>query len=149
MKDKDKEIIDRVTKNIEANLLLNELSKQYDIYDLLTFDQYNVQEKITKNAYMQELFKWNWIAEKSKLSKIQSKLEILTGERYNYYKFKDSRELSKVEIEKYYLPIDPEIKKLKQLLDLQEVRTWFFECLYTGFKSQAFNITQYLKDLNI
>lgn len=143
------EIIEKVLKNINSNIVLNELMKEYDIYYMLDFNQHNINEKISKNAYMQELFRLMWITEKAKLNKIQKKLDQITGEVYDKYKFHDSRNLSKVEIEKYYLPNDPEIKKQSSLHDLQEIKTWFFESLYSGFKNQGWLMNQFLKELNL
>jgi len=143
------EIIKKVIENINSNIVLNDLSGEYDVFFMLDFNQYNLQEKISKNVYMQELFRLMWITEKAKFNKMQQKLDQITGKRYDHFKFFDSRSLSKVEIEKYYLPNDKEIKEQRSLCDLQEIRTWFFESLYTGFKNQQWLMSQFQKELNL
>jgi len=142
--------MEKLRAQINENAVLAKLQEEYDEYiQLLDFNEYNVGDRARSNAYMIEHFRLLSINEKSKLQKLEKKINTKAGELYNHYKYEDDRDLKKVEIEKYYLTTDKELNKLKDLYALQEIRVGFFDTMAEAFKSQGFNIKNFLSNIQI
>lgn len=146
---RENQTLKKIQSEINENEIISKLSQEYDIDDLLEFNEFTVNEKLQNNAYLLEQFRMMYIHEKQKYNKLEAKFNEKAGETYNYYKYEDSRDLSKVEIERYYLPTDKELIRLKKLLQLQETRVEFFEALMESFKSQGFNMRNFIENLKI
>jgi len=142
-------VIKKVQAEIDKDKVISELEAEYDISDLLNFNEFNIGEKLQWNAYLVEQFRMLYISEKNKLKKLETNFNKIAGEKYDYYKYKDGRDLNKPEIERYYLPSDPELVKMKRIIQLQEARVDFFEALAEAFKSQGFNMKSFLHNLQI
>jgi len=142
-------LLEKIQTEINENKILQTLQEEYPVKELLEFNEFNVGEKLQWNSYYTEQFRLLYIAEKQKLDRIIEKFDQKSGEQYDYYKYKDSRDLTKTEIERYYLPTDKELIKLKRMIKLQETRVSFFEALVESFKSQGFNMRNFLENLKI
>lgn len=142
-------VLKKVQAEIDENKVLSELEQEYDVSDLLDFNEFNIGEKLQWNSFMVEKFRMLYISEKQKLGKLETNFNKTAGEKYDYYKYKDGRDLGKVEIERYYLPSDPELVRMKKIMQLQEVRVQFFEAITDAFKSQGFNMKNFLQNLQI
>ena len=142
-------LLEKIQAEINENKILQTLQEEYPIKELLEFNEFNVGEKLQWNSYYQEQFRLLYISEKQKLDRIIEKFDQKSGEQYDYYKYKDSRDLTKTEIERYYLPTDNELIKLKRMVKLQETRVSFFEAVVESFKSQGFNMRNFLENLKI
>jgi len=146
---KDNKLLEKIKSEINENKILEELTKEYDITDMLNYNEFNVNEKLQTNSYYQEQFRLLYIAEKQKLQRLENKFNELAGKKFDYYKYKDARDLTKTEIEKYYLPADKELIKYKKLIELQNTKVEFFSALSEAFKSQGFNMKSFIEVLKI
>lgn len=143
-------LMDKIHTQINENKILKTLSSKYpEINELMEFNEFNVGEKLEQNAFLQEKFRLLYISEMSKLRRIEENFNKVAGERYDYYKYHDSRDLSKVEIERYYLPSDKELINLKKLIDVQQTITDFYLAVSDTFKSQGFNLKTFVENLKI
>jgi len=142
-------LLEKIQAEINENKILQTLQEEYPIKELLEFNEFNVGEKLQWNSYYQEQFRLLYISEKQKLDRIIEKFDQKSGEQYDYYKYKGSKDLTKTEIERYYLPTDNELIKLKRMIKLQETRVSFFEAVVESFKSQGFNMRNFLENLKI
>lgn len=142
-------LLNKIKSEIDENKVLEELSKEYDVSELLSYNEFNVGEKLQSNAFYQEQFRLLYISEKQKLTRIQDKFNEMAGQKFDYYKYQDARDLTKTEIEKYYLPSDKELIKYKKLIELQNTRVEFFSALAEAFKSQGFNMRVFVDNLKI
>lgn len=145
--DKDKELMSKVHDDINENRILAKLQQEYDVFNLLSYNEYDVNEKVQYNPFHTEQFRLLARDEKSKLSEIYNELEAKRSEIYRYYKEESQLSLNKTEIEKYYLPGNEEIQELKKKITEQETRVEFFEAVYDAFKSQAWLMKQFLQNL--
>ena len=146
---KDHPLFKKLESDINENKIISDLQKKYDINDLLSFNEFNITEKLQNNAYLVEQFRLLCISEKNKLQKIENMINEETGKKYDHFKFVDNRDLSKVEIERYYLPKDEKLIRLKKLYQLQEIRVGFFDACCEAFKAQGWNIRNFLQNLSI
>lgn len=145
----DNPVLKKVQAEIDENKVISELEQEYDVSELLDFNEFNIGEKLQWNSFMVEKFRMLYISEKQKLGKLETNFNKVAGEKYDYYKYKDGRDLGKVEIERYYLTSDPELVRMKKIMQLQEVRVQFFEAITEAFKSQGFNMKNFLQNLQI
>mgnify|MGYP000011033205 CR=1 FL=1 len=144
---KDKELMNKVFEDINENKILAELQKEYDVFNLLTYNEYDVNEKLQYNPFHTEQFRLLSRDEKSKLLELNNQLEAKRSEIYRYYKEESGLSLNKSEIEKYYLPGNEEIQDLKRKIAEQETRVEFFDALYEAFKNQGWQMKQFLQNL--
>ena len=84
------------------------------------------------------------IHEKLKLEKLQEILDKKTGERYHHYRFDFNESLTKPEIERYYLPKDPEILKIKPLIQKQEIVVGFFATAVKALESVQWSMKNFI-----
>lgn len=129
------------------NEILNKLLKEYDIESEVEFNEFNLAEKIQNNSFILMKYNHKLIEEKSILEKLKDILEKKVGERYHYYRFNFDEELTKSEIEKYYLPKDDELKKIKKLINEQKIRVDFFETATKAIESQKWNMKNFIESL--
>ena len=142
--------MEKLKAQIDEDKILKKLQEEYAEYiENLNFNEFNVGDRARENAYMVEHFRLLAISEKNKLKRIEEQINTKAGELYNHYKYEDDRELSKVEIERYYLPTNGELNRLKRLYAMQEVKVGFFDVMAESFKSQGFSIKNFLDNLKI
>lgn len=144
---KDGEVMGKVRNTTDENSILAELQKEYDIFDMLSYNEYNAMEKIERNAYYTEQFRLLWTTEKAKLWELNREYESKRGELYHYYRFESDLKLNKTEVEKYYLPQNEELNELRRKIEEQQVRCEFFEALHDAFKTQGWQLKQYIQSL--
>jgi len=72
--------------------------------------------------------------------KIENIFTKVQGEKYDHYKHNYEKNLTKTEIEKYYLPKDEKLIKLKALLDKQAIRCDFYESMWKVIDQMAWKM---------
>lgn len=134
-----------ITEEDEKKKLLNTLLEQYPIDKDVTFNEFDIQEKLKNHAFI--LMKYQRELEKVKYdhSKILELKEKIVCERYQYYRFNYDEQLSKPEIEKYYLPGDEKILKINKVLRMQDVKVNFFEICVRSLDKQGWNMKNYIE----
>lgn len=131
----------------EKQEILDKLMEDHPILDLVQFNDLNVQEKIQENTFMVVKYKDLWQREKAALDELYDKYDLLIGRRYDYYKFEIDKELTKVEIEKYYLPKDNKIRRMKNIIRRQEIIVGFYEICFKAFEKQQWNLKVFYDSL--
>jgi hypothetical protein len=127
----------------EEERIFNELKEKYPIDDMIKFDETDIQEKLQNNTFNIIHYKELYYKELDIYEELERKMEALTGQRYKYYRFNHDEEWSKPEIEKYCLPIDKKIIRMKKILKKQKVRVRFFELCYKAFEQQGWRMKTY------
>ena len=141
------DVLDKVTENINESSILAELQREYDVFDLLSYNEYNALEKIERNPYLAEQFKLLRIREESKKKELEREFERRRGELYHQYRFENEIKLNKTEVEKYYLPQNEELNEMQKQIEEQQIRVEFFEALQEAFKTQGWQLKQYIQSL--
>ena len=131
----------------DKDKLIEQLVEKYPIYDLVSFDETNIVEKISKNPYLVMQYQDLALKAKIKYEEIEELKDKLTGELYHKYRFEQDEELSTKEIEKYYLPKDPKILKVNELLRKQKIVLEFFNCCVKGLDRAYWSMKEYGNNL--
>lgn len=127
--------------------IIKELKKEHPIDEMVKFSEIDIMEKLQKNTDMVVRYREIYYLEKYKLENIEDMYEKLLGKRYEYYRFEDDREWTKVEIEKYCLPADEKVLKMKKVMARQKIRVRFFETAYKAFEKLQWNMKVYSDNL--
>ena len=135
---------------IDEDVVCAEVMKQHpSVYDDLLFDEYNIKDKLEKNSYQYQQFRMLCLSEKHKLRKIEILRDEYIGKLYNKLRYEDAKALTKVEIEKYYIPTDPKVMEFNRLYMRQEMRVDVYNYIAEAFKTQGFTMATYVKNLQI
>jgi len=133
---------------IEDDVIIEVMKNHPDLYNHLTYNEYDIKEKLENNAFYYEQWRILWLQEKHKLKRIEILKDEYIGKLYSDLKYGDLK-LSKVEIEKYMIPKDEKAIKYQKLYMRQEIRTETFEYISNAFKQQGFNISTYVKNMQL
>lgn len=120
----------------EINELCEQLKKEHNIEDMVSFNELNVLEKLQNNVLNTIRYKELYFKELDVINILERKMDALKGIRYKYYKFEDNHEWKPKEIEEYCLPADEKIIKLKKIIDKQKVKVRFFEMCWKALDKQ-------------
>lgn len=131
----------------EYDIMLEKLKEDHPIDNIVLFNELNVHEKLQENDWMIVKYRDLYHKELDKLERIKELLEKTEGERYKYYRFDDDNEWTKPEIEKYALPQDEKVRKIKKLVQKQQMRVRFFQMCWKAFESRAWSMSNFLKTL--
>jgi len=127
--------------------ILKKLKIKHDIESMISFDNLNIQEELQKNPYYIMKYKELCIREQNLLDEIQSKYDELVGKRYHFYRFESDENLTKTEIEKYYLPKDEKILKMKKIIRKQKIKVDFFDACYKAFEKRQWAMKTFSDNL--
>lgn len=137
--EKTRDLMAKIRDDINENNILKLLEERYDVDELLLFNEFDIKEKSETNPYKQKEFKLLFLNHSGNLQRLRDKLETETGKKYQAIKEGDVA-LTKQEIEKYYLPCDEELIKLKGKIAKLEIVVKYFEIVHKAFESQQWNI---------
>lgn len=132
--------------NIE-NSIIEELKVDHPIDELVKFSDIDIQEKLMENPFMIVKYRELYYRELAQLDNLNDLMDKLMGERYKHYRFEDEKEWSKPEIEKYCLPSDKKIQKMRKIIHKQEMRVRFFEMCYKAFEKQGWSMKSFIDTL--
>jgi len=127
--------------------MINELKKVHNIESMIEFNNLNIQDELQKNPYYIMKYKELYIREKSILDHIEDKYDKVVGERYHFYRFESDENMTKTEIEKYCLPKDEKIIKLKKIMRKQKIRVEFFDACYKAFEKRQWSMKTFSENL--
>jgi hypothetical protein len=130
---------------MDIEKIIADLKQTWPILDILTFDDLTIQDKLQKNSFHIINFGEQYLKEKNRLNKLNQLREKVAGECYHKYKT-DNLELTKYEIEKYYLPKEPDIIKIDNEIYKQKIIVEFFEIAIDALKKQQWNIKLFMED---
>ena len=136
-------VIQKIRDELNEDVLFGKLEEQYNVYDILMFNEFTIKERLERNAFHYKDFRLKYLQECAKTEQVRDRLEKIIGEKYQALK-NGVVTLSKTEIEKYYLPTDEEVLKLKALLRKQEVRAEYFDAVTKAIDKQAWSMKNFI-----
>lgn len=137
MSEHEKKLIEDLEESINEDKILNKLQREYEIlFDILDFNEITITEKMQKNPFYIKMFRLKQLKEKNRLELLEDRLKERESELYDYLKFSDDRNLTKTEIERYYLNTDNKIKELKKGIYIQKIVVEYFGAVIESFTNQ-------------
>jgi len=137
-----KDMLNKLREELNSDTIFKKLEDEYNVYDLLTFNEFNINERLERLAFHMKDFRLKFLQEQGKLSAVQDRLDKLIGDKYVALKSGEVT-LSKTEIERYYLPKDADIMNLKALVRKQEMRTEYFQAVWAAMDKLQWNMKLY------
>lgn len=131
----------------EENEILDKLLKEHPIEEEVKFSDLDLSEKQRDNAFMVVKYRDLLIRETIESQRLETLMEKLIGERYKYYRFDDQKEWVKIEIEKYCIPSDKKIIRMKRILRRQDIRVKFFEMCVKAMESQGWRMKGFIDSM--
>jgi hypothetical protein len=130
-------------ENEELKQILEALKEEHPIEEMIGFSEIDISEKLQKNDMMVVKYKELYYNELNTLEILERKMEALKGLRFKHYRFNDDHEWKPNEIEKYCLPSDEKIIKMKKLMAKQQIKVRFFEMCWKAFDKQGWSMKTY------
>jgi hypothetical protein len=127
----------------EREIIQEKLMEEHPILEMVSFNELDLQEKLKDNTFLTLKYQDLYNMERMLYEEMEEKMEALMGKRYDHFRFEQDKALTKTEIEKYYLPKDPYIKKMRQLMRNQMIRVEFFEMCFKGLKDVKWNMKEF------
>jgi len=140
--DETKAVLNKVREELNSDNIFKKLEEDYNVYDLLTFNEFNIQDRLERLSFHMKDFRLKYLQEQSKLSTVEDHLNKVVGDKYISLK-EGAVTLTKTEIERYYLPKDADIMKLKGLVRKQEMRVEYFLAVWTAMDKIQWNMKLY------
>jgi hypothetical protein len=128
----------------ERTQIIQELHEKYPILEIIKFTEFNIYEKLQENSYQYMLYKDLYYSEKSALDHMLTLKEQMAGKLYDKLRFHDDRNLTKNEIEKYYINNDAKMIQLNKLIEKQQVKVEFFELAAESVAKMGWSMKSYL-----
>lgn len=127
--------------------ILQELYETHNVEELLSFSEIDLKEKLAINS--SKLYHYTELLQKAQneyntLLEFRSKL---VGEKYHEYKTQSDVLLRQNEIEKYYLPKDPDIIKMNDIISRQKAQVDFFDNIKKSLEKQSWNMQTFFKSM--
>ncbi len=140
-----KTMLDKLRCDISEDRVYSLLQKEYDVEEILEYNEFTIQHKLERLPFHIQMFRLKYLQELGKYEQVKEHVEKVIGEKYIALK-EGEVSLTKTEIEKYYLPRDEEILKLKALLRKQDMIVKYFETIYNILDKQIWNIRAYIEN---
>ena len=135
-----------VEEQINKDEILNKLLDEFPVEDMLNYNEFDVMEKLPMNPYYTEQFRLLYLSHLGKLERVEMMLEEKLAELYTELKNGEVA-LTKVEIEKYYIPKDDKVMSLRRTIAKQKIRVGFFEAVYKAFDKQGWQMKQFINKM--
>lgn len=137
----------KLTEKEIREKILEELYNEYQIDEMVRFSELDIAEKLQDNTFWVVKFRDLLVKAQAEYEYLEGLLEKLIGQRYNYYRFNDDRELDKSEIKAYYIPQDSKVIHMKKILARQKLKVEFFKMCVAGMEKQQWNMKNFLDSL--
>jgi hypothetical protein len=137
-----KAVLTKIREELNEDSIFSKMETDYNVYDLLTFNEFNIQDRLERLSFHMKDFRLKFLQEQGKLNAVEDRLAQVVGDKYIALKNGEVT-LSKTEIEKYYLPKDVEVMKLRALVRKQELRTKYFEAVWQAMDKLQWNMKLY------
>lgn len=126
--------------NEEYDEIIGNLHTQHPIEDMVSFNELDIGDKLQSNAMNVIRYKEFYYKELDIYEQLERKMDALIGMRYKHYRYNDDHNWQKPEIEKYCLPADEKIIKMKKIMARQKVKVRFFEMCWRALEKQGWNM---------
>ena len=128
----------------QRNQILEKLKEEYPIVDQVSFNQFNISDKLQENMNLKMQYDELYDHHCYILEKIMEKYDEIKCKRYDHYKFNHDRVLSKTEIEEYYLKSDPQLKKYNKVIEKQKLKVNFFKLCKDSIDKLYWRMKQFI-----
>jgi hypothetical protein len=137
-----KAVLTKIREELNEDSIFSKMEADYNVYDLLTFNEFNIQDRLERLSFHMKDFRLKFLQEQGKLNAVEDRLAQVVGDKYIALKNGEVA-LTKTEIERYYLPKDVEVMKLRALVRKQELRTKYFEAVWQAMDKLQWNMKLY------
>lgn len=127
--------------------VFEKLHEEHPIEEMVKFTELNLQEKLKFNPSQIVTYQDLYHKELGRLEYLTDLMDKLLARRYKFYRFEDTNEWTKVEIESFCLPGDKQVLKMKKILHRQEIRVRFFKMCWKGFEKQNWSMKVFMDTL--
>ena len=133
----------------EEEKIVKDLLEKHPIHELVRFSDLNLTEKLEENPFMIVKYKELYYKELAVMESLEVKYEKLVGIRYKFYRFEDDESWTKPEIEKYCIPSDTKVIKMKGIMAKQKARVRFFEIAWKAFEQSGWRMKSFIDAMRI
>jgi hypothetical protein len=131
----------------DKDMILKDLLAEHPIPEMVKFSELNISEKVQENVGMIVKYRDLYHQELSHLDHLNDLYDKLVGLQYKYYRFDCDDAWTKVEIEKYCIPQDVKVLKMKNIIRIQEVKVRFFEMAWKAFEKMQWSMKLFVDTL--
>jgi len=131
----------------DKDMILKELLTEHPIPELVKFSELNISERVQENVGLIVKYRDFYHRELSRLDHLNDLYDKLVGIRYKFYRFEADDAWTKVEIEKYCIPQDAKVLKMKNIIRIQEVKVRFFEMAWKAFEKLQWSMKLFVDTL--
>jgi hypothetical protein len=143
-----KEIIENLRSSAsERNQLISELKSKYPIEPFLSYNEFNLQERLEFLPMKIIEFQGYLDNEKSILDDLMEQKDILVGKLYDNYRFEYDKKLDKFEIKDYYLNKDPKKIAFDKIIKKQTWTVAYFLGCVKALDKMSWIIKDFIKTL--
>ena len=114
-------------KPLSGEEILEELNKEHNIDALVSFNEFNLGDKLSNISMVYVKYRDLLSIEKHQMAIIENFYEKVKGQKYEHYRFNYHQLLTPKEIEMYYLPKDIVLQNIRMAMMNQKVRVDFFD----------------------
>jgi hypothetical protein len=143
----------------EYNEIIKLLREEHPIDEIVKFDNTNIQDKLSDNSFLIWKYKDLYLQEKATYDKINRLKEEEASRIFQGLRFPKDRgqetdkwiadrannDIKTQEIKEFYIPCHPNIKKLDNLLKLQQARVDFFELCCSAIDKAGWNMKAFIQ----
>jgi hypothetical protein len=141
--------VEKHVDDFEKTIGIEEYLLKYPVDILLDFNIDNIKDKLKDNVAQVYKFEIRYLKAKAKYDEIMSLFDEVRSEQFDWYKFEYDKSLSTLEIKEFYIHKDPKVKKLKRLLDKQNIQKNFFKLCLRSFINQGTRMHDFIKVLEL
>lgn len=133
-------------KQNEVDVLLIQLQEEWNVKDIVSFNELNIQDKLTDQPYQLMRFQEKLIKEKARMEELLDMKAQWAARQYDKFRFNYDKSLTKQEIEQYYLPNDKYMIKLNNTISKQNIIVEYFEMSVKAIDKLQWSIKLYMED---
>lgn len=142
-------IVDNIKESIEEReILLKELKEKYPIEDFVTYNEFNVSDRLKLLPMKIYDFQFLLNKEKARLEDLTDAADKINAELYDYYRFNYEKNLSPVEIKDYYLKNDSRMITINKYINKQKYTVAYFEGCLKALEKMSWTIKDFIKAMN-
>jgi hypothetical protein len=139
-------------KKDDRDKIVGELLKEFPIHDLVSFNEFDIKEKLSKNSDIYINYYEHYLSEKQEMAHLEELKIRLIGQIYDELRFPAPnsknpnvhKNLDRKEIVEYYIPRDERYIRLIEIIEKQKVRVEFFEIAAKAIDKMSWNIRNYI-----
>lgn len=131
------------TLNERKEEILENLQKEWSIEEFVQFNEFNIGEKLQQHPYILASHMQKLENERFQLQKLETLLEQVEGEAFETIIKESDIVLKSSDIQKFYLPRNEKVKKVKRAVMLQQYVVAYFEMTTKVLTSMHWSMKQF------